>query len=209
LERATVVSGTNRRLDGLLRAQYDTRKLSHPVGARVYIFDKDVATVVEDPLLEPNEDPFLKVQPGTTAGAVNLAGVAPVGAALVGKGLVPIKPDRVRVVAPRANVASYLTGEDVTVKAVLSSASSVNTGAGYQNAGTVIGAPTIPGAVNFELLTLGDVVVGSKSGASLEQMWTNAELVAALGSETSFKVRVTHVRDSFTSQPAVVTVTKL
>lgn len=122
----------------------------------------------------------------------------------------PIASDRVRVVAPRSNAPSYLSGEDVKAKAVLSSASSVNTGAGYQNAGTVIGAPTIPGAVNFELLTLGDVVVDSKSsGSSLEQTWTNAEIVAALGSETSFKVRVTHVRDSFTSLPAVVTVTKL
>jgi hypothetical protein len=59
------------------------------------------------------------------------------------------RSEAMRVVAPRAKVASYLSGEDVTVKAVLSSASSVNTGAGYQNAGTVIGPPTIPGAVNF------------------------------------------------------------
>lgn len=32
----------------------------------------------------------------------------------------------------------------------------MNTGAEYQNAGILIGPPTIPGAVNFELLTLGD-----------------------------------------------------
>ncbi len=112
------------------------------------------------------------------------------------------------MVAPRPNVPSCLTGKDVTVKVVLSIALPVDISACSQSAGIVIGAPTALGAVNFELLTLGDVVVDSKSGASLEQTWTNAELVAALGSETSFRVRVTHVRDSFTSLPAVVTVTK-
>lgn len=209
LTKATVVSGTNRRLDGLLRARYDTRKLAHPVGAHVYIFDPDMATPITDPLLEIGEDIYVKTQPATTAGSVSLAGVAPAGKVIEGKGLVPIKPDHVRVVAPRSNVPSYLTGEDVTVKAAVSTATSINTGAGFQNAGTVIGLPTIPGAINFELLTLADAVVDSKSGSSQEQTWTNAELIAALGSEVSFKIRATHVVNSLTSASATVTITKL
>lgn len=209
LQKSTVVSGDTRRLDGLLRARYDTRKLSHPIGAQVYIFDQDVITPINDPLLEIGENLYVKTQPATTAGSVVLAGVAPTGKVLVGKGEVPIAPDYVQVVAPLKNVSAYRTGQSVTVRAVLSSALSSTTGAGFQSAGTAIGLPTIPGTVLFEMLNLGDVLVDQKSGTSLEQTWSNAEIIAALGSEVGFKIRVTHIVNSLSSNTAQVTVSKL
>lgn len=209
LQRAVVVDATHRRLDGLMRARYDTRKLTHPVGAKVYIFDESIATVVTDILFETGEDIFVKSQPSTSAGAVTLDGVSPTGKELEGKGLVPIAPDEVQVTAPYKNTAAYLTGDDVTVRAMVSSALSSNTGAGFQNAGAITPAPTISGLLRFELLTTGDVLQDEKSGTSLTQTWTNAELVAALGSEVSFKIRVTHIYNSLTSAPAEITIAKL
>ena len=209
LQRAAVVAAGVRRLDGLLRARYDTRKLDHPVGARVYIFDPAAATAISDPLLEVGEDLYVKSQPSTTAGSVNLDGVVPAGAVLQGKGLVPIRPDQVTLTAPRKNVEAYLTGEGITAAVSLSTSLSINTGAGFQNAGVVIADPSIPGSVVFELLTIGETVVDSKSGSALEQSWTNGELIAALGSETDFKVRVYHIFNSLTSASAQVMVTKL
>lgn len=213
VQKASIVSGTTRRLDGLLRARYDTRKVTHPAGAQVYIFDRDLITPVQDILLEPGQDLYVKSQPGTSGGQVNLSAVPPFGNELVGKGPVPIKPDYVRVRAPYLGVPGYFAGDDITIAWAISTGTPV-TGAGLQGAGTAIGAGVIPGSLQIEFLDSVNVVqleVAIDPEAVEEYTLTNAALIAAFGGEpATFKVRVTHVANGFVSEVSpTLTITKL
>ena len=200
LQRATIVSGTQRRLDGLLRARYDTRKLTHPAGALVYIIDSTSITEFTDGLLEPTLALWVKSQPGTSGGQVNLSAVAPVGAAQIGKGQVPIAPDYVHVRAPYPTVPVYETGDDITIGWAVSTGTK-QTGAGGQSAGNATGTPVIPGTIQIEFLTTGSVVKGTYSvdGSVSEYTYTNAQLQADFGSEPNIKVRVTHIANGYSS----------
>jgi len=212
LQRATVVSAGVRRLDGLIRARYDTRKVTHPAGSPVFIFDRDAITPISDALLEPAQDLYTKTQPSTTGGTVDLSTIPSFGRVLAGKGLVPIKPDYLWIRAPYTNVAAYQSGDDVTVSWAISSQTSPNTGLGFQGFGDAIGSPTIPGTLILELLTTGDVLKDTRTfdpNSITEQTWTNAELVAALGSEVNFKFRLTHQANGFNSQTTELTVSKV
>lgn len=212
LQRAAITGGSTRRLDGLLRARYDTRRLEHPIGARVYIFDRDLITPVQDVLIETGEILYVKTQPGTTAGQVDLSIVPAYGDTVTGKGQVPITPDYVHVRAPYRSVPAFKTGQNITVSWALSTGS-VTTGCGLQSAGTAIGPAEIPGTVQIELLTTGDTLqttLGVAADAG-EREITNAELVAAFGSEPSaFKVRIKHVANGATSNPSPsLTITRI
>lgn len=201
LQRATIVAASQRRLDGLLRARYGTRKLAHPAGASVFIFDVDAITPVQDLLLVPDGDLYVKSQPGTSAGQVLLSAVVPVGDLLYGKGQVPMPPDYVQVRAPFLNVPAFQTGDDISISWALQTGTP-STGAGGQPAGNGISAAVIPGTVQIELLTPGDVVQLTTSAPAGDTSYTitNAALVAAFGTEpTSFKVRISHVANGYTS----------
>lgn len=203
LQRATITGGSTRRLDGLLRARYDTRKLSFSTAATVFIFDVDVITPITDVLLGPAEDLYAKTQPTTSTGSVNLSAVPPYGELLTGKGQVPTKPDYVYVREPFRGSPSFQTGDDIRIAWAISAASSTSTGCGFQSSGLSIASPTIPGTVTIELLTTGDVVqstIGVDANAGDNFLITNAALVAAFTSEPSaFKVRVTHTANGFSS----------
>ena len=212
LQKATIIAAGQRRMDGLLRARYDTRKLLHPAGSPVFIFNPANITPVDDPLLEPAQDLYVKTQPATSGGQVDLSTVPPYGEVLKGKGLVPIKPDFVYLRQPQLGVSVYYTGDDVTVAWCHSSAPAPNaTGAGYQSAGEPIGDPVALGDILVELLNLGDVVMASQTvPSSFDQMtWTNSEIVTALGSQISFKFRVSHLANGYASESAIITVAKL
>ena len=201
LQKTTITGGSTRRLDGLLRARYDTRKLAHPVGAVVYIVDSSSITEFSDSLLEPTLALWVKSQPGTTGGQVNLSAVGPIGNAQVGKGQVPIAPDYVHVKAPYPTVPAFETGDDITIGWAISTGIK-NTGAGGQSAGVATGIAVIPGTVQIEFLTTGDVVQGTYSvDPSLVDTYTytNAQLVSDFGSEQSFHVRVTHIANGHSS----------
>lgn len=209
VQKATIVSATQRRLDGLLRARYDTRRLSHPSGAVVYVVNAQSLSAIQDALLEPGEDLFVKSQGFASTGGIDLASVPPFGELLRGKGLVPIDPDYLHVRAPYRGAPCYATGDDVTVAVALSTATSLSTGAGYQSAGAAVGEPEIPGTVVFELRTLADAIVDTRSSSALEQTWTNSQLVSALGSEVGFKVRCYHAAGGYVSGHTEITVTKV
>lgn len=191
LQKSTVVSATTRRLDGLVRARYDTRKSDHPAGAVVYIFAQDALEPVRDPLLSPEADLYVKSQPGTTGGQVSLAAVPAYGELLYGKGQRPITPDQVRLRAPFVNVPAFLTGNDVTV-AWSASTGSVSTGAGAQPAGTITGIPETSGDFELRFYNAGNTFVGSLFvDDALQTVVTNAQLVTLFGSEpASFRITV-------------------
>lgn len=202
-QKATITGGSTRRLDGFLRARYHTRKLAHPVGAKVFISDKDSVTAIADILLEPTKDLSVKLQSGSTAGQVNLSAVPPWTEPIRGEGQVPIKPDYVYCRAPFRNTAAFQTGDNIDIAWAISTAASTGTGAGYQSSGVAISDPVIPGTVQIELLTTGDTVqstVSVQADGGDQFTITNAALVAAFTSEPSaFKVRVTHIANGQSS----------
>jgi len=193
LQKSTVVSGTTRRLDGLVRARYDTRKTDHPAGAIVYIFAQDALEPVRDPLLAPISNLYVKSQPGTTGGQVSLAAVPPYPERLYGKGQRPITPDQVRLRAPFVNVPAFQTGDDLVV-AWSASTGSVSTGAGAQPAGTITGIPEIPGDFELRFYNSGNAFVGSLFvDGAVQTTVTNAQLVALFGSEpASLRITARH-----------------
>jgi hypothetical protein len=201
LQKSTLVSGTTRRLDGLARARYDTRKLDHPIGSRVYIFDSDDLELLRDPLIAAGETLYVKSQPESTGGQASLAAIPGYGDTLYGKGAKPVAPDYAYVRAPARNVPAFQTGDDLTLSWAISTGTT-STGAGAQNAGQVIGEPEIPGGVELLFYTAGDSLVGNITvdGNVTEYDLTNAELVSLFGSEpSSFLLRVRHVANGQTS----------
>ena len=212
LRRATIVSGGVRRLEGLIRARYDTRQLSHPVGAKVFIFDVDNFFVFQDPILGIGTDLYVKYQPGTTGGVVPLDAASALGERVTGKGQKPIKPDQVYVKAPYLAAPTFEAGGNLTIAWLISSGSVV-TGAGLQGAGTAIGEPVVPGSAVLDFLTIGGSSVGTLSADAdqFERVVTNAELVALFGSEpTSFRVRVTHSANGLVSDASPdITITRI
>ena len=200
VQKTTIVSGTQRRLDGIMRARYDTRKLTHPAGSPVFIVDPDSITEFTDGLLVPEGDLWVKSQPGTSGGQVTLDSVPPYGQELVGKGQVPIAPDYVHVRAPYKNSPSYSAGDDITIGWAISTGTK-QTGAGGQNSGSAIGDPVVPGSIQIEFLTIGEVVQGTYSvdGDVEDFTYTAAQRVADFGGNTDLKVRVTHIANSYSS----------
>jgi hypothetical protein len=209
VEKITSLSGTQARLDGLLRARYDTRKLDHPIDAAVFIFQNTTLTNITDVLLVPAEDLFLKAQPVSGAGVMPLSNVPPFGALLRGKGLVPINPEYLHTVIPFMGVPVWRTGDDVTVTWAWSSAFSKNTGAGFQNSGVAIADPTLKGSFFVELLTSGGTVVNTQNVTVDEVSYLTATLAAAPISNGTFKVRVTHQYNGYSSDPITLTVTHI
>jgi hypothetical protein len=209
VRKITALGGDQWRLDGLLRARYDTRRRAWGVGAEVYVFADDTFQTFTDILLEPLEDLFVKSQPLAVGGAVPLTAIAPIGRTQRGKGLVPVVPEALHTTAPHVGTNSYSTGDDVDVRWGWSTSSSKNTGAGYQPAGVAIGAPVIKGSFLVELRTTGGTLVQTDTVDVPEISYPNATLAAAPISEGSFKVRVYHVNNGFVSTMAELTVTKV
>src|SRR5690606_27644871 len=113
LRKLTAVSGSTYRLDGLIRARYDTDRQAHAIGAKVFICKFDEILALTDPLLTPGASLYVKAQPYAATG-LSLASVSAINKTLYGKGLVPPPPCGLRVTAPAKGVAAYRTGQDVT-----------------------------------------------------------------------------------------------
>jgi hypothetical protein len=203
LRKATVTVPGTRRLDGLMRGRYDTRKITHNAGAQIYIFDPDVAQPLQDLLLQPDAPLYLKTQSDTLGGSVDLSSIASYGQALYGKGQRPIKPQGVRVEAPYAGSPSYAAGSDLVLAPLLFSGTS-NTGAGGGLAGSALGDPVIPGVLE---VSVGSLTYSVVPGESLTV--PSADL-ASIGDPSSLDVTVTHTANGYVSTPSdIVTISKI
>lgn len=209
VRKVTALGGNQYRLDGLLRARYDTRRRAWSAGAEVYVFANDEFQTFDDLLLEPAAELWVKSQPFATGGAVSLAAVAPKVTTLYGKGVVPVPPEAPYCSAPYKGSPSYATGDDVTVRWGWSTSSSTNTGAGYQAAGAAIGAAVIKGSFLVELRTSGGTLVQTDTVSVPEIEYLNATLAASPISESSFRVRIYHVNNGRTSDYVELLVNKV
>lgn len=209
VRKVTAIGGDQYRLDGLLRARYDTRRRAWGAEAEVYVFSDDEFTQFDDLLLEPAAEVYVKSQPFSTGGSISLAAVAPKVVTLYGKGVVPVTPEALYVSAPAKGSPSYVAGVDVTLRWGYSTSSSTNTGAGYQPAGAAIGDPTIKGTFLVELRTSGGTLVSDQTLTTPEVTYTAAELAAAPISGGNFRVRVYHLNNGRQSGFVELLVTKV
>lgn len=201
LRNITAMGGSQWRLDGLIRARFDTVQLTHPAGANVFIFKDDEIFSSQDALLQPQQPLFLKTQP-FAGGTLPLSGDVPVTLTLYGKGSRPIPIGNLTVTAPVLGAFSYTTGSDVTFRWAYGTPQTQSAGAGLQPAGTAIsGLPAVDGDFKLEILTTGDVVVRTVTQTATSFVYTNANLISDLGSEVDFKVRVTQRRGGQEAAP--------
>lgn len=209
VRKVTALGGSKYRLDGLLRARYETRRIEWSAGAEVYVFAEDEFQTFDDILLEPGDQLWVKSQPSATGGTMSLAAVSPKVVTLYGKGVVPVAPEALHVTAPAKGSPSYVAGADVSLRWGWSTSSSTNTGAGYQAAGAAIGAPVIKGAFLVQLRTSGGTLVSEQTTTSPTVTYTAAELAASPISGGNFRVRVYHTNNGRTSDYAELLVTKV
>lgn len=209
LQKVTALGGSSYRLDGLIRARYDTDRGSHAMGAPVLIFLNDEIEVWTDLLLAVGETIYVKTQPATGV-SIPLSDVTTTGKAtktLVGKGLVPMNLTSLYT----ANKSqAYLTGQDITFKWGYRSPLVPGTGAGQQGAGNATGHANPQGEFRLEFLTSLDVLVQTITGLTTNTYTlTNSNLSSWFGSEpSSFKVQVTNVNAGYSSNTLEVTVVK-
>ena len=209
LQKVTLVSGSTYRLDGLLRARFDTQMALHSIGAKVFIFLSDEIQYVQDPLLVPARVLRVKTQPYAST-AFPLASVTAETRTLLGKGIAPMRPAALRVTAPVLGSLSFRTGQNVSFRWAHRSAQVVGTGAGMQGAGSAVGASALLDTFEIKFLTTGDVLKKTVTQATDTYTLTNADLVTDFAGEpAAFKVQVRQINGGYKSEPIEKTVTRI
>lgn len=206
LQKITPISGSTYRLDGLLRARYNTRREAHSISDTVFIFLDSELTRVLDPLVQPVEDLYIKAQPVAAGGALSLGSVTAVSKLPVyGLGVVPEPPVNLRTTAPVPCNPVYHTGDDITVvwDWFTQAPGSAYSGAGLCNAGTPAGVGTLLGEFFLQIENSAGTVVGRTEVLNTNSYtYTNANLVADFGSEIDVRFRVVHRIGGWVSDPS-------
>lgn len=203
LKKVTALGGSSYRLDGLIRARYDTDRAVHSVGAKVYIFQSDAIHEVRDALLAPSALVYVKSDPSGLGGVFDAASITAVSKTLIGKGVTPMPVGALRTTDQRS---SFRTGENVPIKWAYRSAAIPHTGAGLQGAGSGVGASPIGGSFELKFYTLGAVLKATKTSATASYTYLNADLVTDFGSEQSFVVEVRNINGAWKSAARSLTV---
>lgn len=209
LRNVTAVAGDTWRLDGLIRARYETVALDHPIGSEVYIFDTLDVFTMQDPLFIPGSTMWGKTQP-QAGGILPLDADIPVATTLYGSGLAgrPVPASGLAVVAPDL-VNAYTSGDDIDFAWAYATPQTPSAGAGLQPAGDAIASDPPPdGDFVLEIRDITGVTIHrTETRATADYTYTNANLVSDLGGgEPSFLVYVQQRRGGLLSTPIILTV---
>jgi len=211
LRNISAIGGSTWRLDGLVRARFETLALDHPAGAEVYIFQQARALTFQDPLLVPLEDLFAKTQP-QGGGVLPLDADMPVGAELYGRALSgrPVLVGALAVTAPQL-VNAYQTGDDVTVRWDYGTPQQQSAAAGLQGAGTAItGVPSPDEDFVLEVRDApGTTLLRTENPATNTFTYTNVNILADHAGEPTFQIWVYQRRGGLLSDPVKLTVERI
>jgi len=226
LQKVTFVSGDTYRLDGLIRARYDTSPIAVPadedkVGCLVVIVQNDEGLLIQDVLLEPSVTLYGKA----VAEGGLLSNVTEVSATLYGKGVRPLPVTNVRLdlgsgtagtgTGGRTDFEYAVTGaapaDDLLITWGYKTPQSANTGAGEFAAGNIQLNPTPEGDFIVEILDSGDVVVRTTSSATNSYTYTRTDRLADFSASepTLFKVRITQTRGGQLADSVTQTISKM
>jgi hypothetical protein len=205
--KVTALGGSSYRLDGLLRARYDTQRALHAIGAVVYLFPADQVLPVSDSLIQPNVALYMKQQAMFNGAAVALGSVTAVTKTVKAKGLVPSRPAALRVVAPFMKVPGYQTGDDVSFRWAYRSTAYPGTGAGQQRTNNqAVGESPVQGRFEVKIYNSGAALVRTELVDDPEWTYTNADLASDLGGEFDFTIEVRNVNGGWKSDPVTLDV---
>jgi hypothetical protein len=208
VQKVTALGGSSYRLDGVVRARYDTVRAAHAIGAKVFVFADDLYEALSDGLVTPFADLFLKQQPNANGFAFDLSLVLPTNKVLKGKGVVPMEPGCLRVTAPRKGAASFKTTEDVAFAWNYRSTELISTGAGLFPAGDAYGDAAVRGTFEVEVYDTTDVLVATYNvGTATVFVYDNADIQTDLGSEESFYVKLRNINGGLRSDPVQLNIT--
>lgn len=211
----TALGGTLYRVDGLIRGRLGTARVAAPAGTPFYIMSRNETTPIQDILLSPGAQLYVKSVPVTFGGGLSLDDVAPVSVILEGRGIVPMDIANLRtkgIVVGRRN--AYVTGGGFTLTWSYRSAASASarTGSGMQGFGDVSGRSVPQGTFRVQLYsypvevlkqTISDLIVN-------ELVVTNANLVAWFGAEPAFlKVRLMNFDGTYVSNELELIIEKI
>ena len=205
-QKVTAISGTTYRLDGLIRARFDTRREAHLAGTQIYLFLRENLLSVSDILLAVEADLYLKTQPP----GISLDVVDPANRTLVGKGVRPMAPENLRLSSPFPCLAAFKTGNNLVFNWEYLSSLTPRTGAGMQGYGAVCGASEVDGEFRLEILDGSDVVKRTVNTSELTYSYSNANMVSDFTSEpASLKARLTMVRGGLDSDSITLEITRI
>jgi len=208
LQKITAIpgSGDEYRLDGLIRARYDTRKEAHSIGDTVFIqFDKE-PKLFTDTIFSPGNDIYVKSQPSGGAGVLPLGHIIRDSEELYGKAKVPPAPENLRLTAPFRGVKAFQTGQDLTFTWTWYS----NSGAGFRDFGDPQADEEVEDQAFLQFMTVGDVVKRETLTSDSSYEYTNATMISDFGLEpSSFKVRISIIRNGWQSSTETITVEKV
>lgn len=207
LQKVTSLGSGVYRLDGLIRARYDTPQQDFSAGAYVFILQNDDGLAVQDVLLEPQVSVFVKSQPFGTGGQLPLDEAVPAQIPLYGKGLRPLAVVNIRI---DGGHTAWVDGEDFDVRWGYFTPRTAGSGAGFQGAGQAMSTALPEGEFSIEILNASNVVVRSFTQASASYTYTAAQRTTDFGSDpASLKFRITQLRGGYSSDSHTQTFTKV
>jgi hypothetical protein len=174
-----------------IRARYDTKRQTHPADSEVWVVLREDLAMRSDDMSPPNKT--FKLQPFLLQSEFDLAEVDATSITLQKRAFRPLAPLNLRVAGDGYN-PTYVTGGDIVADWDKSWHRS------SEDTVTKVLSTDIDKTA-LEVLTTGDVLKGTFefSGGTGPKTITNAQLVAALGSETDFKLRAYFVRSGYRS----------
>lgn len=215
----TIVSlgGDQYRLDGMIRARFDTRVEAHSIGAEVYILQNDDGLMVGDVLIEPQVTLHTKSQ-AIGRGLANLATVPSESIALYGKGIRPVPVSEIRFDTLDPTVPNGVSthswtgsiGGDLPCTWGYYTPRSPGTGAGFAGAGTPQEEAPPEGDFLVEILDSGDALKRSVTTDFNNFTYLEADRTADFSGEpATFKIRITQYRAGLISDTTVQIFTKV
>lgn len=209
VQKITALGGDMYRLDGVLRARWDTKAVAHSIGEPIFIFEANDLSLFQDLLLEHDVDLYIKTQPYTSGSIVNLDASPKMHIDdTIGKGIVPMRPCNLTLSGPVPLVHAYETGDDIDIEWSYMSASQPGTGAGMQGKGDASSSSTVDGEFRVQIYSIGDVLKRTYTTTSTSYTYTNANLISDFGSEQDFKIKLSVLRGGISSEIIEITVTK-
>lgn len=212
LQKVTALGGGLYRLDGLLRARFDTQRAAHLSGTPVFIFQNDVLQI-EDALLSPSQALFMKPLPKTSV-SMALSLVPPVNRTLVGKGVTPMAIELLCAADAATPIFlpnnAWVAGGNALLKWAYRSTELSRSGAGFQGYGMPAGTSAVQGIFTIRIKTTGDVLKNTYSSATPDFTYTQAQMVADFGAEpAAFKAEVFNSNGGLNGPSKVITASRI
>jgi hypothetical protein len=182
----TAIGGGQYRLQGLLRARFDSDLQAHVVNSGIFIFTNDSIEHIQDILLQPNTTIWTKAQPFTSE-SYPLDLVIASTRSLIGKGV-----------------------EAIPFQWTYRSSVLPGSGAGMQRAGNAVGQSPIEGEFMLRIKTTGGVVKRDIGGLTVRTFtYSNSQLVSDFGTNpTSFKAEVFNTSGGYRSPGYEITIVR-